>query len=537
MPQIMPLTLWGAGGGLCPCPPKARPNRLQTRQGEKTARWCTWAYIEGESLKPNAVSNDLERFEKGPGRLTKRTDVTYIEGESLKPNAVSSDLERFGRDADIGKSIPRPLDFLGRMGDYLTMQKVLVSLTLGVLLLGTATLASANNAAELFGVQASPSASILLGREPHDPGLCLTDDNYPMSDVVDIPGYIGLRSMSEFRQNPMAVIAVRRNIELFSEAIKKRFALYLQRSGRYITVMTDILKKEGIPSDIVFMSMIESGFSTKALSPKKAAGPWQFIPETGKRYGLRIDKWVDERRDPVKSTHAAAHYMKDLYGMFNSWELAMAAYNAGEMKIARAIDHTNSNDFWAIASTRQIKNETKEYVPRFIAAKLIADDPEAYGFEDLQYEDGLQYEEVHIPYQLSLADIGQAAGVEPEAIKELNPELKKQRTPPGDDYVLKLPVGTRAAFIANMPDHASAPGKDEYASARHTRKRKAVASRQQAGAKRAAGSKRYVVKKGDNLWSIARRNGIDTQDIIDANDINRSTRLKPGQRLQIPADS
>ena len=128
--------------------------------------------------------------------------------------------------------------------------------------------------------------------------------------------------------------------------------------------------------------------------------------------------------------------------------------------------------------------------------------------------------------------------MEQDAVKELNPELKKQRTPPGGDYVLKLPVGTTAAFLVNMPDHASAPGKDEYASAKPVRKRSAAASKhQQASAKHAAGSKGYVVKKGDNLWSIARKNGIDTKDIIDANNINRSTRLKPGQRLQIPADS
>ena len=359
---------------------------LTTRRGG--SGWAAYFAKRAE------ISVRLGTARRPPDGVLRRTSRARLRSR----DNVSRDFDRFQKGSILTKSTTRPLDFLGRMGDYHNMQKYLISLTLVVLLLASATLASANNAAELFGMQSSPSASILLGREPHDPGLCLVEENYAMSDLVDIPGYIGLQSMSEFRQNPMAVIAVRRNIELFSEAIKKRFALYLQRSGRYITVMTDILKKEGIPSDIVFMSMIESGFSTKALSPKKAAGPWRFIPETGKRYGLRIDKWVDERRDPVKSTHAAAHYMRDLYGMFNSWEFAMAAYNAGEMKIARAIDHTNTNDFWEISTTRHIKDETKEYVPRFIAAKLIADDPEAYGFEDLQYEDGLAYDEVHIPY-------------------------------------------------------------------------------------------------------------------------------------------
>lgn len=413
-----------------------------------------------------------------------------------------------------------------------------------VFLFALITPAWAQNAPELMEQDASQMLSTgPLGLIPPEQSQCLVEDNYPMSDVLDTPGSTGLRTFSGFRQNPFAVMAVRRNVELFSEAIKKRFSIYLQRSGRYISMMTNILKEEGIPEDIVFISLIESGFSTKAYSPMKAAGPWQFIPATGKRYGLRIDKWVDERRDPAKSTRAAARYLKDLYAMFNDWELAMAAYNAGENKVKRAIDKTNSTDFWTLSLTKHLKNETKEYVPRFIAAKLIADNPEEYGFDNIQYEDGLTYDEVAIPYQLSMSAIAQAAGVDKDVITELNPELKKQRTPPGGAYILKLPAGTSEAFLAGMPKTASNPGKDELAPVKTERNKKKskkhsqVAKASSGRSSKSAGAKSYVVRKGDNVWSIAKKTGSSTKAILDANNITRSSRLQPGKRIQIPAKS
>lgn len=441
------------------------------------------------------------------------------------------------------------------------MLKNLFTLTLAVSLLTVSTSAIASSM-ELVEPKASYETATTgpLGMPAPESNFCLIEENYPLSDVTYATSTAIFNNFSAFRQNPFAVMAVRRNLELFSEAIKKRFGLYLQRSGKYISVMTDILKKEGIPEDIVFLSMIESGFSTRALSPKKAAGPWQFIPETGKRYGLRIDSWVDERRDPVKSTHAAAKYLRALHKRFNSWELAMAAYNAGEMKVQRAINSLNTTDFWEISLTRHIKTETKEYVPRFIAAKLIADDPEGFGFPRIEYDENLQYDEVLIPYQLSLADIAQAAGVDRDLVKELNPELKKQRTPPVEQYALKLPVGTKETFLANMPTKPSAPGKDEINMRSASRKKPVSKRTTAASAKQPAAvqntvseasaeakpaiavaapavSKRYVVRKGDNLWSIARKSGVSTQAILDANNLGRASRLKPGQRIAIPADS
>ena len=161
-----------------------------------------------------------------------------------------------------------------------------------------------------------------------------------------------------YADNQTASRAVDRNISLFANRIKDRFALYLSRSGKYIDIMQNILRKKDVPEDIVFLSLIESGFSTNAYSIAHAAGPWQFIASTAKRYGLEINWWKDERRDPVKSTEAAADYLKDLHGMFGSWNLAMAAYNAGEGKIMRAIKKSNSDDYWDLLDTKHIRTET-----------------------------------------------------------------------------------------------------------------------------------------------------------------------------------
>ena len=231
--------------------------------------------------------------------------------------------------------------------------------------------------------------------------------------------------VSDYSSNEVAVKAVERNITLFTEKIKERFSLWLSRSGKYMEMMKEILKGENIPEEIVFIPLIESGFSPHACSPASAVGYWQFIASTAKRYGLKINWWMDERRDPVKSTVAAANYFKDLYGMFGSWNLAMAAYNAGEGKILRAINKTNSDDYWSLLDTSYIRRETKDYVPKFIAASLIANSPEEFGFEELEYHPPLNYDEITVYSPVDLEVIADCAEMGVGVIKELNPELRR----------------------------------------------------------------------------------------------------------------
>lgn len=239
-------------------------------------------------------------------------------------------------------------------------------------------------------------------------------------------------------------------IEHFSKTGAKHFRRYLERSGRYIPLMQEILQSHSLPNDLVYIALIESGFNPHARSRADAVGPWQFIASTGRRYGLRIDSWVDERRDPVKSTHAAARYLKDLYDEFHDWNLAMAAYNAGEGSVRGAIDESGSRDFWVHADPREnyLTAETRDYVPKYIAAKIIAKAPGKYGFGDIAYQRPHAYETVEIPSQTDLGVIATCAGVPLADIEELNHALKRGTTPPGAiNYEIRIPNGKKEAFL------------------------------------------------------------------------------------------
>lgn len=236
-------------------------------------------------------------------------------------------------------------------------------------------------------------------------------------------------------------------IRYFQTGGRKRFELYLSRSGKYVGMMQQILSRYGLPEDLVYVALIESGFSTKAYSVAKAAGPWQFISATGRRYGLRIDWWADERRDAEKSTHAAASYLRDLYGMFESWPLATAAYNAGEGKIQRAVTRYKSDDFSELIRHGYLKQETKDYVPKMLAALTIAKDPEKYGFVDVAYEAPLDLRSVSVPGGTDLGAVARLLDVPVESIRDWNPELRRFCTPPNRErYDLRLSVD--AAFLA-----------------------------------------------------------------------------------------
>jgi len=288
---------------------------------------------------------------------------------------------------------------------------------------------------------------------------------------------------------------------------KKRgfFERSLARSGKYIPMMATILQEEGLPEDLVYLSLIESGFSTQAVSKAKAVGPWQFIRSTGLRYGLKINGWVDERRDPLKSTRAAAAYLKDLHEQFGQWFLAAAAYNAGERKVEKAMNRSNADNFWDISGKRSyLKQETRNYVPKFIAASLIASAPEKFGFEDVAYQTPVEYDEVTLETSLRLETVAQLAGTTVKTIKELNPALLRTITPPDENgYVVRLPSGRRELFAQSyqqLPESAKV----------------SVIT--------------HKVKKGETLAGIAKRYGHKTTDLMELNSL-KNRRVQPGQEL------
>jgi membrane-bound lytic murein transglycosylase D len=314
--------------------------------------------------------------------------------------------------------------------------------------------------------------------------------------------------VSDYSSNAVAVRAVERNITLFTERIKERFSLWLSRSGKYMEMMKEILKEENIPEEIVFIPLIESGFSPHACSTASAVGYWQFIASTARKYGLKINWWTDERRDPVKSTVAAANYFKDLYGMFGSWNLAMAAYNAGEGKILRAINKTNSDDYWLLLDTKYIRNETKDYVPKFIAASLIANSPEEFGFEELEYHPPLNYDEVTVYSPVDIDVIADCAETRVEVIKELNPELRRWCTPPDiPAYTLRIPEGTKDIFLKNL---SLIPEEERFT------------------------IDTYTVRKGDTFKRISKKTGIPVQVILDLNSLEKIIPLRDGMEIYLP---
>ncbi|MEK7741432.1 MAG: transglycosylase SLT domain-containing protein, partial [Nitrospirota bacterium] len=311
-----------------------------------------------------------------------------------------------------------------------------------------------------------------------------------------------------YKSNPMAVKAVEKSTALFTERIRERFAMWLSRSGKYVELMKEILKNKNVPEDIVFLSLIESGFNPYAYSVARAAGPWQFISATAKRYGLVIDWWRDERRDPVKSTAAAANYLSDLYEMFGSWNLAMAAYNAGEGRIMKALKRSKSDDYWPLLNTRHIKSETKNYVPRFIAASNIASNPEEFGFRNIVYHQPLNYDEVKVNGPIDLEVAAKCADTTVETIKELNPELRRWCTPPGMPvYILRIPSGTKEIFQKNL---AGIPEDERFT----------VTA--------------YTVKKGDTIEKIAKKSGLSVKAVLALNSMERVKPLQPGTEITLP---
>jgi len=299
-------------------------------------------------------------------------------------------------------------------------------------------------------------------------------------------------------------------LDTFQNQQKRYFKRWLARSGRYLPYIQEQLAKAGLPRDLAYLAMIESGFNPSAYSHAKAVGLWQFIRGTGRNYGLRIDRWVDERRDPEKATRAAIAYLGALYEEFGDWYLAVASYNAGEGKIRKGIKKYNTRNFWELARHKFLRLETKRYVPKLIAAILIAREPEKYGFFNIPYHAPLAYDLVTVPGGTDLRAVAVAANSKTDTIRTLNNELRRHRTPPGrSGYQIKVPRGCRELVANNL--HRVHP---------------VVAT----------DWKTHIVRRGETLRRICRRYRINTRTLLKANNL-RSARLRKGQRLRIPCQS
>ncbi len=230
------------------------------------------------------------------------------------------------------------------------------------------------------------------------------------------------------------------------------FQRWLARSTRYSPYILRELEKANLPKDIMYTAMIESGFAPTAQSPAAALGLWQFIKPTAERYGLTVNWWLDERRNFSKSTLAAIRYKKDLYSMFGSWPLVAASYNCGEQKIVNLIKKYGTNNFWDMVALGVLPKETSDYVPKIIAAALIAKAPALYGFRNINYHVPFEYDVAKVPGGTDLYNLAQYLGVTPNYLKELNPDLIHGFIPPGvTSHTIKVPKGS-TKLVAQFSD-------------------------------------------------------------------------------------
>lgn len=313
---------------------------------------------------------------------------------------------------------------------------------------------------------------------------------------------------------------VNREIRSLTGPERNFFVAALSRSSRYLPMIKAKLRDAGIPAELAWLPLIESGYKVSAYSPARALGMWQFIASTGHRYGLKRDEYIDERMDPEKSTDAAIAYLKELHQMFGDWETVLAAYNCGEGRVLRTIRTQNVNyldNFWDLYD--KLPNETARYVPRFIATLHIVNNLKDYDMGALGYEPPMSYETITVSKRASLKDIGRASGISDCVLRDLNPELRHGILPSAT-YTLKVPVDYSEKILASISNlQESAPPRSERA----------------ASSGSDSGMEAYhKVSRGETVSSIARKYNKSVYEIIKANNFGKKTRLSAGAMVRIP---
>jgi membrane-bound lytic murein transglycosylase D len=328
-------------------------------------------------------------------------------------------------------------------------------------------------------------------------------DNYLDNEYFVLPENLDVKKtevpliLNKQVQNQIAYLAYRRP-EIMTR--------WLERSAVYFPMMREIFEDEGVPLELIHLSMVESGLVPVAASRARAVGLWQFIQSTGAMYGLEVNWWIDERRDPVKSTRAAARHLRDLYEYWNDWHLALANYNVSTRRMRQSIQLAGGQrDYWAIFP--YLPRETRGYVPIYIAATLIATNPEDFGFEPKYDAAPFRYEVVEIEGSVDLNLLAEAAGLTTQELKSMNPELLRWATPPGTKpYPLKIPIGTKESFTTNYEKIPASARKELLV---------------------------HTVSRGESVGLIASKYSVTVRDIFSSNE-GLTTTIHPGQEIIIP---
>jgi len=363
---------------------------------------------------------------------------------------------------------------------------------------------------------------------------------------------------------------VQAEIDLFRGEQKRFFLRSYRRSGQYREMILKAFAEAGLPRELAWLPLIESGFKIRALSPARALGLWQFIPSTGHRFGLKRDEWVDERMNPEKSTQAAIEYLRELHRIFGDWTTVLAAYNCGGTRVLRVIRSQNINyldNFWDLY--QRLPKETRRYVPRFLAVMIILDEPEKYGIKLPEMNPKREFETIEVNKPMRLVNIARSLGIGVKVLEELNADLRHQVTPPYA-HVLKVPKGKGEVLTAKLDripryspkkvpryvyhlirhgetlSHISARYKVGIATITRTNKIKKstilrvgqklkipITPKRKARLANASKPKAYRVRKGDSLWRVAYRHNISTKELMRINKLQSST-IKVGQKLLVP---
>ena len=392
-----------------------------------------------------------------------------------------------------------------------------------------------------------------------------------------------IRSVDRRETFPLVVNdPVEKWIDYFETVIPERFGLYLERKGRWERMIRHKLREANMPQDFIYLALIESGMNPFAYSRARAVGIWQFISSTAQRYDLEVSFWIDERRDPEKATESALRYLSDLYEQFDSWYLAAAAYNAGPGRVRRGLRRAEGGTFWDVADTGILRRETRDYVPKLIAASIIGKNPERYGFGHIVEQARDDLVTVTVPDATSFDVLADAASTEEDVIRELNPQFPQRVTPPNRAVTIRIPRDGAAKFGDR---YAAVPYDERVTWTYHVVTRgqtlgeigrrygvtvvalraangnvnprrlgigkrlvipnpARLASRQAASSsgssenaglstpERNSSSATVVVRRGDSLWLIARRFSVSTRQLMEWNGLSSST-IHPGDRIEI----
>ena len=379
--------------------------------------------------------------------------------------------------------------------------------TLRRLCLTLAVIAAGCLPGSLWAADVSPLSTNASARDSVAARETLVPEVEPVEEVAETSADAALLNQAAIDDIPLQMNSdVLRYIEFFTGAGRSTFERWLKRSGKYMELFRTVLQKEGLPPDLVHLVFVESGFNVNAQSYASAVGPWQFMKATSKLFGLNVNQWVDERKDPEKATVAAARYLKHLYGIFGDWPLALASYNAGEGTVLRAIKRQGTTNYWDL----KLPQQTEDYVPQFMAALAITRDPVRYGFSEIELDDPLRFDEIALKGSVDLRAIARLAGCTVEELKQLNPAVRNMAVRGNDGVTtLRVPEGKSEIIMAAMQSGQQLPQADVTV--------------------------RHRVRRSETLRTIAREYGVNANELARVNGITKKKPLKRGMLVTIPA--